>query len=157
VPPPAGAMYTLMQMNLCLSGLASCYSRVDYPAGVQEAMVRIRETHPDAVTFNEACSNNVAQIARRTAYRVCFSRVIYDLKPLACIHPSSYGLFGDAVLTKAAIDGTESRAFEARAGPARRVWLWSAPASVSTCAPPCCGPHTPTTTSCSSAHLTAQH
>ena len=33
-----GSPYTLMQMNLCLSGLASCYRKVAYPAGVQEAI-----------------------------------------------------------------------------------------------------------------------
>ena len=30
---PAGSTYTLMQMNLCLSGLAGCYGKVAYPAG----------------------------------------------------------------------------------------------------------------------------
>jgi hypothetical protein len=34
--------YTLMQMNLCLSGLAGCYGKVDYPAGMKEAVARIR-------------------------------------------------------------------------------------------------------------------
>src|SRR5436309_2828215 len=56
---PAGSTYTLMQMNLCLSGLAGCYGKVAYPAGVEEAIRRIREAHPDAVTVNEACSNDV--------------------------------------------------------------------------------------------------
>jgi hypothetical protein len=31
VPPSTGSTYTLMQMNLCLSGLARCYGKVDYP------------------------------------------------------------------------------------------------------------------------------
>jgi endonuclease/exonuclease/phosphatase family metal-dependent hydrolase len=123
VPPPARVAYTLMQMNLCLSGVAGCYSRVDYPAGVQEALVQISEAHPDAVTLNEVCRTDVAQIARGTGYQLRFSKVIYNGKPLACIHPSGRGLFGDAVLTKAAITGTESEAFEAQAGPERRVWL----------------------------------
>ena len=29
VPPPAGSTYTLMQMNLCLSGLGGCYGRTE--------------------------------------------------------------------------------------------------------------------------------
>jgi len=49
--------------------------------------------------------------------------VIYHRKPLPCVRPGGQGLFGDAVLTKAAIESTESRAFEAQAGPERRVWL----------------------------------
>ena len=123
MPPSAGSTYTLMQMNLCLSGLAGCYGKVEYPAGVEEAVARIREAHPDAVTFNEACSGDVALIARRTGYHLRFSRVIYYGKPLPCIKPGGRGLFGDAVLTKAAIESTDSQPFEAQAGPERREWL----------------------------------
>ena len=45
-----GSTYTLMQTNLCLSGVAGCYRKVDYPAGVQEAVAQIRDARPDAVT-----------------------------------------------------------------------------------------------------------
>jgi endonuclease/exonuclease/phosphatase family metal-dependent hydrolase len=123
VLPPTGSTYTLMQMNLCLSGVASCYSRVQYPAGVEEAVARIRDARPDAVTVNEACRNDVALIARQAGYRLRFSRVIYHGKPLPCITPGGRGLFGDAVLTKAAIERTDSHAFKAQAGPERRQWL----------------------------------
>ena len=85
VPPPAGSTYTLMQMNLCLSGLGACYGQVAYPAVVEEASGPIREADPDAITFNEACGDDVAQIARRTGYHLRFSRVIYLGEPLACI------------------------------------------------------------------------
>jgi endonuclease/exonuclease/phosphatase family metal-dependent hydrolase len=115
--------YTLMQMNLCLSGVASCYGKVDYPAGVQEAVGRIRQTHPDAVTFNEACRRDVALIARRTGYHLRLSKVIYYGKPLPCVRPGGRGLFGDAVLTRAAVQSTESQAFEAQAGREQRRWL----------------------------------
>ena len=119
VPRPNGATYTLMQMNLCLSGLAGCYD----PRVVDEATGRIRELHPDAVTFNEACAGDAAQIARRTGYHLRFSIVIYLGRPLECIHPGGRGLFGDAVLTKAAVESTDSRPFKAQAGIERRVWL----------------------------------
>jgi endonuclease/exonuclease/phosphatase family metal-dependent hydrolase len=121
--PSAGSSYSLMQMNLCLSGLAGCYGKVEYPAGVEEAVSRIRQAHPDAVTFNEACRGDVALIARRTGYHLRFSTVIYYGKPLPCIRPGGRGLFGDAVLTKAAVQSTASQAFEAQAGPERRQWL----------------------------------
>ncbi|UGS34948.1 endonuclease/exonuclease/phosphatase family protein [Capillimicrobium parvum] len=123
VASPAGSTYTLMQMNLCLSGLAVCYTKVAYPAVVEEAVARIRKAHPDAVTFNEACRGDVALIARRTGYHLRFARVIYLGKPLTCIQPGGRGLFGDAVLTKAAIESTGSRPFEAQAGIERRGWL----------------------------------
>ena len=122
-PPSPGSTYTLMQMNLCLSGLAGCYAEVEYPAGVEDAVARIREAHPDAVTFNEACSGDVAVIARRTGYHLRFSKVIYYGKPLACVRPRGRGLFGYAVLTKAAIESAHSQPFEAQAGPERREWL----------------------------------
>ena len=115
--------YTLMQMNLCLSGLASCFGRVAYPGVVDEAVTRIREAHPSAVTFNEACRNDVALIARRTGYHLRFSRVIYGGRPLRCVRPGGRGLFGDAVLTRAAVESTVSRPFAAQEGIERREWL----------------------------------
>ena len=42
-PRSPGTEYTLMQMNLCLSGLAGCYGKVQYPAVLNEAIARIRE------------------------------------------------------------------------------------------------------------------
>ncbi len=121
--PRPGSVYTLMQMNLCLSGLAGCYRKVRYPGVVQEAVAGIRHEHPDAVTFNEACGGDVALIARLTGYHMRFSNVIYYGTPLSCIRPGGRGLFGDAVLTRAAIESTVSRPFKAEAGPEQRQWL----------------------------------
>jgi endonuclease/exonuclease/phosphatase family metal-dependent hydrolase len=112
-----------MQMNLCLSGLADCYGRAAYPAVVKEAVARIREARPDAVTFNEACRGDVIRIARRTGYQLRFSRVIYRGERLRCVRPGGRGLFGDAVLTEAAVESTDNRDFEAQAGIERRRWL----------------------------------
>ena len=122
-PAPAGSTYTLMQWNVCLSGLAGCYGKVAYPAVLAEAVARIRDARPNAVTFNEACRNDVALIARRTGYHVRFSRVIYLGRPLACVRPGGRGLFGDAVLTRAAIESTDNHDFSAKAGIERRRWL----------------------------------
>jgi endonuclease/exonuclease/phosphatase family metal-dependent hydrolase len=118
-----GSPYTLMQMNLCLSGIAGCYGTAAYPAVVRDAAARIRDTHPDAITLNEACQSDAAGIARRNGYHVRFSRVIYLGTPLPCSHPGGRGLFGDAVLTKAAIDRSVTRPFEAQAGIEQRRWL----------------------------------
>ena len=119
----AGTPFTLMQMNLCLSGLAGCYAKVDHPAVVEEAAARIHEAHPDAVTLNEACRSDVARIARRTGYDLRFSRVLYRGERLRCVRPGGRGLFGDAVLTRAAIESTDLDDFEAQAGLERRRWL----------------------------------
>ena len=123
VRSPAGSVYRLMQMNLCLSGLAGCYRKVQYPAVLDEAIARIRETRPEVVTFNEACSGDVGSIARRTGYHRRFSTVIYYGKPLKCIRPGGRGLFGDAVLTRAAVLSSVSRAFKTQAGPEQRRFL----------------------------------
>src|SRR3954454_22574834 len=71
------ASYTLLQMNLCLSGFGGCNGRSTYPAVVDEAVARIREVRPDAVTLSETCRGDVERIARRTGYRMRFSRIIY--------------------------------------------------------------------------------
>jgi len=123
VPRHAPSTYTLMQMNLCLSGLAGCFVKVAYPAVVDEAVARIRAAHPDAVTFNEACRGDVARIAAETGYHLRFSRVIYLGVALRCARPGGRGLFGDAVLTRAAIDRTDNHDFKAQIGPERRRWL----------------------------------
>lgn len=120
---PAGSTYTLMQMNLCLSGVAGCYRKVDYPAVVEEAVARIRAARPDAVTFSEACRGDVAMIARRTGYHLRFSAVVYVGRLLPCIKPGGRGLYGDAVLVRDPIKGSENHAFEAQTGPEQRRWL----------------------------------
>jgi endonuclease/exonuclease/phosphatase family protein len=122
-PSPGGTTYTLMQMNLCLSGLADCYARVAYPAAVDEAAALIREAHPDAVTVSEACRGDVARIARRTGYHLRFSTVIYGGRPFGCVRPGGRGFFGDAVLTKAPIATSAGDRFAAQAGIEERRWL----------------------------------
>ena len=112
-----------MQMNLCLSGQAGCYGRVAYPAAVEEAVARIREARPDAVTVNEACRGDVARIARRTGYHLRFSRVFYLGRPLRCVRPGGRGLFGVAVLTAAAVERADTHDFAGQSGPERRRWL----------------------------------
>jgi endonuclease/exonuclease/phosphatase family metal-dependent hydrolase len=121
--PGAGSTYALMQMNLCLSGLGGCYRKVAYPAVLNEAVARVREGHPDAVTVNEACGNDVARIAQRTGYHVHFAREIYFGKPFACFQPGGRGLFGDAVLTRTAIESADSQPFKTQADPEHRQWL----------------------------------
>jgi hypothetical protein len=108
----ASSTYELMQMNLCLSGLAGCYDH----AVVDEAVARIHSEHPDAVTFSEACSGDVAKIARLTGYRQRFSKVVYGGKLFPCVKPGGRGVFGDALLTRAPIENSENHAFKAQQG-----------------------------------------
>ena len=58
----AGAPYTVLQMNLCLSGVAGCYPRTAYPAIVAEAAGQILEQDAQAVTLNEACRGDAERL-----------------------------------------------------------------------------------------------
>lgn len=113
--------YSLLQMNLCLSGLASC---LEYPEVVREAITAIREHRPDAVTLNEVCSRDVVRIAERTGYHRRFSTVLYGGRPLPCRAPGERGVFGNALLTAAEITATVDRRFSAQSiDPEQRRWL----------------------------------
>ena len=97
-------------------------------------MARIRATRPDAVTLNETCQGDVARIALRTGYHLRFSTVTVAGKPLACVRPGGRGRFGDAVLTKAGVESSESHDFAAQAGSEWRRWLCVPPrAGVDVC------------------------
>jgi hypothetical protein len=66
LPGKAPQPYSLLRLNLCLSGLAGCYSGTEYPRVVDEAIATINTEGPDAVTVNEACSGDIARIAEET-------------------------------------------------------------------------------------------
>ena len=117
------SVFTLVQTNLCLSGLAGCFDSVGYPDIIDETVRRIRATQPDAVTMNEACRLDAVQIARRTGYRVRFVPVRYADALLPCVDPGGRGLFGLAVLTQRAVAGSESDVFRAQAELEERRWL----------------------------------
>src|SRR4051794_39285269 len=57
---PSGPSVRVLQMNLCDSGIARCYTG----RSVAEAAAVIRAERPDLVTLNEVCRNDVAVLAR---------------------------------------------------------------------------------------------
>lgn len=124
-PPaaPRGAPYSVLQMNLCLSGLAGCFGDTRYPAVVDEAAALVASREPDAVTLNEACSGDAADLARRTGYHLRFATVVYRGAPLPCRNPGGRGVFGNAVLVREAVRTSEDRAFAAQEGVEERRWL----------------------------------
>jgi endonuclease/exonuclease/phosphatase family metal-dependent hydrolase len=115
--------YSLLQMNICSSGLAGCYARTEYPKIIDEVVDRIRANDVNAVTLNEACSGDVAEIATRTGYHYRFATVIYRGAPLACKSPDGRGVFGNAVLTKEAIKASEDAPYSVFSGVEQRRWL----------------------------------
>lgn len=115
--------FDLLQMNLCLSGYAGCYAKTQYPMILDETVGRIKANHADAVTLNEACSEDVARIAKRTGYSSRFATVIYNGAPLACKTPEGRGFFGNAVLTKDRIRASEDAPYSVFSGVEQRRWL----------------------------------
>ncbi|GAA5113427.1 hypothetical protein GCM10023339_17790 [Alloalcanivorax gelatiniphagus] len=121
--PVRGAPHTMLQMNLCLSGVAGCFGRTAYPAVVDEAVDTIVEQDAEAVSLNEACSGDAAEIAERTGYDLRFAPVIYRGAELPCVKPEGRGVFGNAVLTKERIVEARDAAFAAQSGVEERRWI----------------------------------
>lgn len=124
--PPSGtasSSFTVVQMNLCLSGLAGCHDAAGYPDILDGTVARIQAADPNAVTVNEACRRDAVRIARRTDYDVRFVPVEYAGAPLPCVDPGGRGLFGLAVLTRRPVVRSESEAFVAQAELEERRWL----------------------------------
>lgn len=57
---PAGVPFVTLQLNLCNSGLASCYTRYNNGRSVPEAYGVIVARRPDVVTLNEVCLSDVS-------------------------------------------------------------------------------------------------
>jgi endonuclease/exonuclease/phosphatase family metal-dependent hydrolase len=112
--------FTLLQMNLCLSGLAAC---IRYPEAVGEAVAVIRAQRPNAVTLNEVCERDVARIAARTGYHRRFTTVPYQGGPLPCSNPPRRGVFGNAVLTRGPVTRSVDGRFSAQDVLEQRRWL----------------------------------
>jgi endonuclease/exonuclease/phosphatase family metal-dependent hydrolase len=110
-------------MNLCASGYAGCFARTAYPKILDEVVDRVRTHRVDALTLNEACSGDVAEIAERTGYHYRFAAVVYRGAPLDCKTPTGRGVFGNAVLTKEAVRGSRDAAYSVFSGVEERRWL----------------------------------
>jgi endonuclease/exonuclease/phosphatase family metal-dependent hydrolase len=120
---PVSTSFSVLQMNLCLSGHADCYPAAAYPSILDEAIAQIIDNDPTAVTLNEACSGDAAKVARRTGYRMRFATVLVDGAPLPCVNPGGRGRFGNAVLTRERLTASDDRAFATQVGAEERRWL----------------------------------
>lgn len=56
---PSGTTFHTLQLNLCNSGLASCYTRYNNGRAVGEAFSVLLSRRPDLVTLNEVCKADV--------------------------------------------------------------------------------------------------
>ena len=116
--------YSLLQMNLCLSGMAACFEDTQYPGILREATDVITAHKPSAVSFNEACRGDIGHIAEQTRYHVRFAPVLVRGHRLPCVDPAGRGVFGNAVITREAIDSSDARPFAAQVnGEEQRGWI----------------------------------
>ena len=118
-----GTSYTVLQMNLCLSGISGCFPRTSYPAVLDEAAAEVVDHEPQAVTLNETCSGDARAMAERTGYHLRFAAVRYGATDLSCVKPGGRGVFGIAVLTKAPIVSSDDRAFHVQTDFEQRRWV----------------------------------
>ncbi len=118
-----GTTYTVLQMNLCLSGRAGCYPRTSYPSVVDEAADQVVDDAPQAVTLNEACSGDARRLAARTGYHLHFAAVRVDGGRLPCVLPEGRGVFGIAVLTRDPVASSRDHAFAGQSGEEERRWV----------------------------------
>lgn len=95
---PSRYPFWILQMNLCNSGLATCY---DNGASVPEGATVIRNTAPDVVTLNEICEPDVATLASSLSAVYAGSTVVWAFKAAnnrgtgtayKCKNGASYGI-----------------------------------------------------------------
>jgi hypothetical protein len=95
---PTHYPFWVLQLNLCNSGIASCY---DGGRSVPEASTAIQNSAPDVVTLNEICSNDVPQLAATLANVYSGSTVVWAFKaatdrrtnaPYKCKNGQDYGI-----------------------------------------------------------------
>jgi hypothetical protein len=95
---PTHYPFWVLQMNLCNSGIASCY---DGGKSVPEAATAIQNSAPDVVTLNEICQNDVAQLSSTLAGVYSGSTVVWAFKaatdrrtnaPYKCKNGQDYGI-----------------------------------------------------------------
>jgi hypothetical protein len=95
---PTHYPFWVLQMNLCNSGLASCY---DGGKSVPEAAAAIRGSAPDVVTLNEICSGDIAQLGNTLAAVYSGDTVVWAFKaaadrrsnaPYKCKNGQDYGI-----------------------------------------------------------------
>ncbi len=88
----------VLQMNLCNSGIASCY---DNGKSVPEAATVIKGSAPDLVTLNEVCQPDVATLAATLSSVYTGSTVVWAFKaaqnrgtgaPYKCKNGQDYGI-----------------------------------------------------------------
>ena len=126
-----GPTVRVLQMNLCNSGLASCYTG----RSVSSAAALIADKRPDIVTLNEICRGDVSQLQRsmstahpgalvETAFKAAPDRPTGG--PSRCVNGQDFGIGVLAALPPSASDPRvygDVYPIQDLTDPEERVWL----------------------------------
>ena len=102
--PPRDRPLTLLQMNLCNSGAAGCYTG----RGVARAAEIIRDQTPDVVSLNEICEKDVRELAavltgaHRAGTVISDFQAAFSLRTGAAVRCNNGQLFGVGLLVHVA-------------------------------------------------------
>jgi hypothetical protein len=118
---PGEAPFSVLQMNLCNSGWAGCYTG----RSVAEAAAVIRASRPDVVTLNEICREDVEALGRSSGAAGSFQPAIDRRigEPIRCRDGSPYGV-GLLVRQPVARESSgDTYPIQDPGGPEGRAWL----------------------------------
>jgi hypothetical protein len=112
--------FRVLQMNLCHSGVVSCYTG---DAAINQAIAVIQGESPDIVSLNEVCRADVPRIGG-AAYAGWFTPARRPTgETVKCTNGDDYGI---AMLHKAGLATSASNGYTAQdSGSERRVWMCS--------------------------------
>jgi Endonuclease/Exonuclease/phosphatase family len=121
----------VLQMNLCNSGLAGCYTGL----AVATALEVIHAQAPDVVTLNEVCRGDIAVIERGFGAAAAAFRPAIDRRTgeaVRCVDGEQYGI---AVLTRRPATLTTGGIYPTQdpVGPEQRAWLCVDATDYTTC------------------------
>lgn len=92
----AGASFDVLQLNLCHSGAADCYTPGDQ--SINSAVTAIKGKRPDVVTLNEICAPDITKLVKETGYHAEFKAAgRKGSGPYQCA--AGRGDYGIAILT----------------------------------------------------------
>ena len=116
-----GDRVRVLQMNLCNSGLAGCYTGLAVAAAVDV----IRAQAPDVITLNEVCRADVAVLARASGAAASAFRHAMDRRTGEAVHCLDGEPYGIAVLTRRPAKLTTGGIYPTQdpTGPEQRAWL----------------------------------
>jgi endonuclease/exonuclease/phosphatase family metal-dependent hydrolase len=123
---PGKAPFSVLQMNLCNSGWAGCYTG----HSVAEAAAVIRASRPDVVTLNEICREDAEALGRAVGAAHYFQPAIDRRvgRPILCRDGSPYGIGLLVRQPVARATRGDTYPIQDPVGPEGRAWLCAAAA-----------------------------